>query len=111
MVSSNHRGGFTRSGTYGPGALVSCRCGDGQIVEAGTLLVALDEDDITPRVKTGEADLADAQAQLVSEKLNHRNDQQALALETAHFSPTPTRASKRIEQLVWPRAGIARRTG
>ncbi|MFO7704452.1 MAG: biotin/lipoyl-binding protein, partial [Halopseudomonas sp.] len=51
---------------------------DGQTVEQGALLVALDDDDIIPRVKQAEADLADAQAQLLSEKLNHRNDQQAL---------------------------------
>lgn len=72
---------------------------DGQIVEADTLLVALDEDDITPRVKQAEADLADAQAQLVSEKLNHRNDQQALALEQRILA-NADKSFKRIEQLV-----------
>lgn len=72
---------------------------DGQIVEAGTLLVALDEDDITPRVKQAEADLADARAQLVSEKLNHRNDQQALALEQRILA-NADKSFKRIEQLV-----------
>lgn len=72
---------------------------DGQTVEEGALLVALDEDDISPRVKQAEADLADAQAQLLSEKLNHRNDQQALALEK-RILDNAQKSFKRIEQLV-----------
>ncbi|MFT6464820.1 efflux RND transporter periplasmic adaptor subunit [Halopseudomonas sp.] len=72
---------------------------DGQQVEQGSLLVALDEDDILPRVKQAEADLADAQAQLLSEQLNHRNDQQALALEKRILANAET-SFKRTEQLV-----------
>ena len=72
---------------------------DGQTVEQGTLLVALDEADIVPRVKQAEADLADAQAQLLSEQLNHRNDRQALALER-RILENAEKSFKRIEQLV-----------
>lgn len=72
---------------------------DGQTVEQGTLLVALDEADIAPRVKQAEADLADAQAQLLSEQLNHRNDRQALALER-RILENADKSFKRIEQLV-----------
>ncbi|MFO7704831.1 MAG: RND transporter, partial [Halopseudomonas sp.] len=55
--------------------------------------------DIIPRVKQAEADLADAQAQLLSEKLNHRNDQQALGLER-RILDNAQKSFKRIEQLI-----------
>ena len=72
---------------------------DGQQVAEGELLVGLDEDDITPRVKQAEADLADARAQLLSERLNHRNDQQALTLER-RLLDNAEKSFKRVEQLV-----------
>lgn len=72
---------------------------DGQIVSQGELLVALDEQDVIPQVQQAEADLADSRAQLASEAIGHKNDQQALTLEKRILDNARAN-SKRIEQLV-----------
>lgn len=56
---------------------------EGQRVREGDLLVALDQADIQPLVKQAEADVSDLMAQIASEKVRHRNDQQALEGEKA----------------------------
>ena len=72
---------------------------DGQAVEEGQLLVALDEQDIAPRVRQAEADLADARAQLEREPIEHASDQQALALEQ-RILDNARKGLSRAQQLV-----------
>ncbi|WP_373185626.1 efflux RND transporter periplasmic adaptor subunit [Halopseudomonas sp.] len=72
---------------------------DGQTVAEGELLVALDEQDIEPRVRQAEADLADARAQLSRERIEHANDQKALTLER-RILENARKGLGRIEQLV-----------
>lgn len=54
---------------------------DGQQVVEGDLLVALDKADVEPALEQAEADVADLQAQIESEKVRYRNDREALAVE------------------------------
>ena len=56
---------------------------EGQRVQQGDLLVALDEADIQPLVQQAEADVSDLQAQIASEKVRHSNDKTALEGEKA----------------------------
>lgn len=72
---------------------------DGQAVEAGQLLFALDEQDILPRVRQAEADLADARAQLSREQIEHASDQRALALEQ-RILDNARKGLSRVQQLV-----------
>lgn len=72
---------------------------DGQTVEEGELLVALDEDDIEPMVQQAEADLADAQAQLSRERIEHASDLKALALEQ-RILENARKGLDRVETLV-----------
>lgn len=72
---------------------------DGEVVEEGTLLVALDDADIEPRLQQARAELSDAEAQLTSERSAYANDQQALKLEQRILA-NARRALERTEQLV-----------
>lgn len=54
---------------------------DGQRVQAGDLLVALDDADIRPVLAEAEARVADLQAQIRSEQVRYRNDQAAVESE------------------------------
>lgn len=72
---------------------------DGQIVSQGELLVALDEQDVAPQIKQAEAELADTRAQLASETIGQRNDQQALILEQRILANAQANRT-RIEQLI-----------
>jgi multidrug efflux pump subunit AcrA (membrane-fusion protein) len=72
---------------------------DGQTVEQGTLLVALDEQDIEPMVARAQADLADASAQLARESIEHASDLKALALEE-RILDNARKGRGRVEQLV-----------
>ncbi len=56
---------------------------EGQRVNEGDLLVALDDDDIQPVLAGAEAQVADLEAQIRSEQVRHRNDRAALANEQA----------------------------
>jgi multidrug efflux pump subunit AcrA (membrane-fusion protein) len=56
---------------------------EGQRVQAGDLLVALDEADTRPVLAQAEAQVADLQAQIRSEQVRYRNDQAALESEKA----------------------------
>ncbi|QTF91795.1 HlyD family efflux transporter periplasmic adaptor subunit [Halomonas sp. BM-2019] len=51
---------------------------DGQRVDAGTLLVALDDADLLPPLRQAEAEVADLEAQVANERLRHDNDRRAL---------------------------------
>jgi multidrug efflux pump subunit AcrA (membrane-fusion protein) len=72
---------------------------DGQTVEQGTLLVALDDKDIEPMVARAQADLADASAQLAREIIEHASDLKALTLEE-RILDNARRGRGRVEQLV-----------
>ncbi|GGC92653.1 efflux RND transporter periplasmic adaptor subunit [Halopseudomonas salina] len=72
---------------------------DGQTVEQGELLVALDERDIEPMTRQAEADLADARAQLDREQIEHANDRKALALEQ-RILDNARKGLERVQQLV-----------
>ncbi len=72
---------------------------DGDLVSAGSLLVALDDADIEPNLQQARADLADAQAQLESERVAFSNDKQALELEQ-RIRANADRALQRMQQLV-----------
>ncbi|MDG4867497.1 biotin/lipoyl-binding protein [Guyparkeria sp. 1SP6A2] len=54
---------------------------DGQSVQSGELLVALDERDFLPNLTRARANLADLEAQIAQARQTHRADQDALALE------------------------------
>lgn len=54
---------------------------DGQAVEQGELLLALDEDELLSPLHQTEAELADLQAQLENERIRHENNRQVLAQE------------------------------
>jgi multidrug efflux pump subunit AcrA (membrane-fusion protein) len=54
---------------------------EGQRVESGELLVALDQADVQPLIDQAEADLAEFEARIESERLRHANDEEALARE------------------------------
>lgn len=54
---------------------------DGQRVEAGELLVALDDADLLPPLHQAEAEVADLEAQVENERIRHANDRTALARE------------------------------
>ncbi|SDT20135.1 HlyD family secretion protein [Halopseudomonas xinjiangensis] len=82
---------------------------DGQVVEEGTLLVALDDADIEPRLQQARAELRDAEAQLTSERSAHANDRQALELEKrilANARRTLERTEQLIERQVVSRADL-----
>ncbi|MCH8497509.1 MAG: biotin/lipoyl-binding protein [Marinobacter sp.] len=72
---------------------------DGQRVEAGALLFALDERDIQAVVAQAEAELADARAQLASERVRQTSDRQALVREQAILD-SARRQQERTESLV-----------
>jgi len=80
---------------------------DGELVSQGSLLVALDERDLAPRLQQAEADHADALAQLESERLGHANDRRALVLEQRILANAETNY-QRIEQLI--ERGLVSRT-
>lgn len=82
-----------------PGRIDQLPVRDGQIVEAGALLVALDDADIEPRLQQARAELHDAEAQLTSERSAHANDRQALELE-ARILANARRSVERTEQLI-----------
>ncbi len=54
---------------------------DGQSVQSGALLVALDERDFMPNLMRARANLADLEAQIAQARQTHGADQDALALE------------------------------
>ncbi|WP_299311988.1 HlyD family efflux transporter periplasmic adaptor subunit [uncultured Halomonas sp.] len=54
---------------------------DGQRVEAGELLVALDDADLLPPLHQAEAEVADLEAQVENERIRYENDRTALARE------------------------------
>lgn len=54
---------------------------DGQQVEAGELLVALDDADLLPPLEQAEAEVADLDAQVENERIRHANDRTALERE------------------------------
>ena len=54
---------------------------DGQRVEEGALLVALDDADLLPPLRQAEAEEADLEAQVENERLRHDNDRRALERE------------------------------
>ncbi|MBB3189185.1 efflux RND transporter periplasmic adaptor subunit [Halomonas cerina] len=54
---------------------------DGQRVEAGELLVALDEADVQPPLAQARAEVADLEAQVEAENVEHRSDLEALGRE------------------------------
>ncbi|MFV8572087.1 efflux RND transporter periplasmic adaptor subunit [Marinobacter sp. SBS5] len=56
---------------------------EGQRVEAGTLLVALDNRDVEPLLAQASAQVADLEAQIRSEQVRYRNDQASLKSEQA----------------------------
>jgi len=56
---------------------------EGQHVDSGDLLVALDDADVAPLVNQTEANVEDLQAQLRSEQVRHANDREALKGEKA----------------------------
>lgn len=56
---------------------------EGQRVNEGQLLVALDEADVQPLVAQAEADVEDLQAQLAAEQVRYANDRRALEGEKA----------------------------
>lgn len=72
---------------------------DGDLVSAGSQLVALDDADIEPALQQARADLADAEAQLAGERLAHANDREALELER-RIRANAERALERSRQLV-----------
>jgi len=56
---------------------------EGQQVQQGDLLVALDDADIRPALAQAQAQVADLEAQIRSEQVRYRNDQLALTSERA----------------------------
>lgn len=54
---------------------------DGQRVDSGALLVALDEADVQPSLAQARAEVADLEAQVETETVAHRSDREALARE------------------------------
>ena len=72
---------------------------DGQRVEAGTLLFALDDTDIQAALAQAEAELADAQAQLAAERVRQDADRLALTREQAILD-SARRQQERTEALV-----------
>lgn len=56
---------------------------EGERVQAGDLLVALDDADIEPVLTQAKAQVADLKAQLQSEQVRHRNDRAAIKSERA----------------------------
>ncbi|QIB50166.1 efflux RND transporter periplasmic adaptor subunit [Pseudomonas sp. OIL-1] len=72
---------------------------DGELVDEGELLVALDEADVMPRLQQARADLADAESQLENARLAHKNDQSALKLER-RIQANANKALERMQQLV-----------
>ena len=72
---------------------------EGQRVQAGDLLVALDDADIDPVLAQAEAQVADLQAQLQSEEVRYRNDQAAIRSERA-IRDNARRQLERTESLV-----------
>jgi HlyD family secretion protein len=55
---------------------------DGQRVEEGALLVALDDADLLPPLRQAEAEVADLEAQVENERIRHENDRRALERES-----------------------------
>ncbi len=81
------------------GRIAALPASDGSHIKAGELVVALDEADITPRIEQARAELADARAQLDSEKLAHQADQQALRMEQ-RLEANARKTLERMQQLV-----------
>ncbi|WP_425056222.1 efflux RND transporter periplasmic adaptor subunit [Pseudomonas abyssi] len=81
------------------GRIAELPANDGASVAKGGLLVALDEADIQPRIAQARAELADAKAQLESEKLANDADRQALRMER-RLEDNARKALERMEQLV-----------
>lgn len=72
---------------------------DGQAVQAGELLVALDPADVDPVLAQARARVADLEAQVRSETIRFANDQQALKSEQA-MRDNARRQRERLESLV-----------
>lgn len=72
---------------------------EGQRVEAGELLVALDSADVAPLVDQAEADVNDLQAQIASEQVRYANDREALEGEKAILD-SARRQFERTQSLV-----------
>ena len=72
---------------------------EGQHVDSGDLLVALDDADVAPLVNQAEADVEDLQAQLRSEQVRHANDREALKGEKAILN-NAQRQFERTQSLV-----------
>ncbi|WP_163560284.1 HlyD family efflux transporter periplasmic adaptor subunit [Halomonas sp. NO4] len=72
---------------------------EGQRVEAGALLVALDEADTQPPLRQAEAEVADLRAQIDSERIRHDNEQAALEREREILA-NARRSLERIDSLV-----------
>ena len=81
------------------GRIAALPANDGASVRQGELLVALDDADIQPRIAQARAELADAKAQLESEKLANDADQQALRMEQ-RLEENARKALERMQQLV-----------
>ncbi|TFH86598.1 biotin/lipoyl-binding protein [Billgrantia azerbaijanica] len=82
-----------------PGRIAARPVHDGQRVSAGTLLVALDEADSRPPLRQAEAEVADLEAQIDSERIRHANDREALEREREILA-TAQRSLERIRSLV-----------
>ncbi|WP_458527038.1 efflux RND transporter periplasmic adaptor subunit [Onishia taeanensis] len=67
---------------------------DGQRVDKGELLVALDDADVQPPLTQARAEVADLNAQVESEQIGYANDQQALKREQAILG----NAQRRLER-------------
>ncbi|UJJ30181.1 efflux RND transporter periplasmic adaptor subunit [Halopseudomonas maritima] len=81
------------------GRIAALPANDGASVKQGELLIALDDADIQPRIAQARAELADAKAQLESEKLANDADQQALRMEQ-RLEENARKALERMQQLV-----------
>ncbi len=72
---------------------------EGQTVSEGDLLVALDQQDIQPRLVQANADVQDLAAQIESESVRHKNDLEALDAEKAILA-NARRQFQRTQSLV-----------
>ncbi len=72
---------------------------EGQVVAAGTLLVALDDADVAPALAQAKAEVADLEAQIDAEKLRQGNDQRALRSEQSMLA-SALRQLERTESLL-----------
>ncbi len=81
------------------GRIAELPANDGASVAQGELLIALDDADIKPRIAQARAELADAKAQLDSERLANDADRQALRMEQ-RLEENARKSLERMQQLV-----------